>query len=215
MTYCFPAVLCSRVGFHLSVRQVVSRVILRGSALHYFAQHPIWAHKVDCLFPERCSQFFEGCVFGAAQKDLAVHVANDGIGVVLIQRFQLALCLQHQAGRDFTAADGGHQLLQVRDLPDIGALVDEASHMDRQPPAVHIVGLLSEEVEQLGVYHGNQEVEGAVRVGHDEEQRCFSVAQGVQFQFIVGGDFPQFCDVEGGQSGTTGNQNRLCGLASN
>ena len=36
--------------------------------------------------------------------------------------------------------------------------------MDRQPPAVHIVGLLAEEVEQLGVYHGNQEVEGAVGV---------------------------------------------------
>ena len=47
MTYCFPAVLCSRFSFRLSVRQVVSRVILRGSALHYFAQRPIWAHGVD------------------------------------------------------------------------------------------------------------------------------------------------------------------------
>ena len=85
--------------------------------------------------------------------------------------------------------------------------------MDRQPPAVHIVGLLAEEVEQLGVYHGNQEVEGAVRVGHDEEQRCFPVAQGVQFQFIVGGDLPQFRDVEEGKASTAGNQNRLGSLA--
>ena len=85
--------------------------------------------------------------------------------------------------------------------------------MDRQPPAVHIVGLLAEEVEQLGVYHGNQEVEGAVGVRHDEEQRRFPVAQSVQFQLIVGGNFPQFSDVEGGQSGTAGNQNRLGSLA--
>src|SRR5699024_5580176 len=81
------------------------------------------------------------------------------------------------------------------------------------PPAVHIVGLLAKQVEQLGVHHGNQEVEGVVRIGHDEEQRCFSVAQGVQFQLIVGGNFPQFCDVEGGKASTAGNQNRLCGLA--
>ena len=39
--------LCSRFSFRLSVRQVVSRVILRGSALHYFAQRPIWAHSVN------------------------------------------------------------------------------------------------------------------------------------------------------------------------
>lgn len=32
-------------------RQVVSRVILRGSALHYFAQRPIWAHGVNDLIP--------------------------------------------------------------------------------------------------------------------------------------------------------------------
>ena len=42
--------LCSRFSFRLSVRQVVSRVILRGSALHYFAQRPIWAHGVNQLF---------------------------------------------------------------------------------------------------------------------------------------------------------------------
>lgn len=42
--------LCSRFSFRLSVRQVVSRVILRGSALHYFAQRPIWAHGIYRLY---------------------------------------------------------------------------------------------------------------------------------------------------------------------
>ena len=47
MTYRFPAVLCSRFSFRLSVRQVVSRVILRGSPLRYTTQCPIWAHLLD------------------------------------------------------------------------------------------------------------------------------------------------------------------------
>ena len=42
-TYRFPAMLCSRVSFHLSVRRVVSTVIIVGSALFYFLLRPIWA----------------------------------------------------------------------------------------------------------------------------------------------------------------------------
>ena len=40
MTYRFPAVLCSRVSFRLSVRLVVSRVILRGSTSYCFSHCP-------------------------------------------------------------------------------------------------------------------------------------------------------------------------------
>ena len=54
---------------------------------------------------------------------------------------------QHQTGRDFTASDGGHQLFQFGNLADVGALVDKAAHMDRQPPAVHIVGFFAEQIE--------------------------------------------------------------------
>ena len=38
--------LCSRVSFRLSVRQFVSRVILRGCTLINFLPHPIWAQHV-------------------------------------------------------------------------------------------------------------------------------------------------------------------------
>ena len=50
MTYRFPAVLCSRVSFRLSVRLVVSRVILRGSTLYCFSHCPIRAYVVDADF---------------------------------------------------------------------------------------------------------------------------------------------------------------------
>lgn len=42
--------LCSRFSFRLSVRQVVSRVILRGSPLRYTTQCPIWAHIYNVAF---------------------------------------------------------------------------------------------------------------------------------------------------------------------
>ncbi|WP_347282865.1 hypothetical protein, partial [uncultured Bacteroides sp.] len=48
-TYRFPAMLWSRVSFRLSVRQAVSRVILRGCALVNSLLHPIWAqHDIAC-----------------------------------------------------------------------------------------------------------------------------------------------------------------------
>ena len=50
MTYRFPAVLCSRVSFRLSVRPVVSRVILRGSTFYCFSHCPIRAYTVNVLF---------------------------------------------------------------------------------------------------------------------------------------------------------------------
>ena len=79
--------------------------------------------------------------------------------------------------------------------------------MDRQPPAVHVVGFLAQEVEQLGVAHGDQEVKAVIGITHNEEQRRPPVAQGVQLQLIVGGDLPQLGNIEHGKPRPAGNQN--------
>ena len=200
-------------GQLIPAHEFVTRLLVRCAVAGTVAASVRCVVNVDCLFPKRGCQLFESGIFRAAEEYMAVHVPDNGVGIVFVQSFELALCLQNQTGRNFSAADGGHQLFEVRDLADIGALVDQTPHMDRQPPAVHIVGLLTEQVEQLGVHHRDQEVEGAVGVRHDEAQRCFPVAQGVQFQLIVGGDLPQFRDVEGGKASTAGNQNRLGSLA--
>ena len=189
------------------------RLLVRGAKGRAVAAGVRCVVEVDGFTAQSRRQLLESGIFRAAQKDLTVHVPDNGVGVVLIQRLELGLRLQHQTSRDFPAADGGHQLFEVRDLADVGALVDEAPHMDGQPPAVYIIRLFTEQVEQLGVHHGNQEIKRGICVTHDEEQRCFSVAQGVQLQLVVGGDFPQFRDVEGGKASTAGNQNRLGGLA--
>lgn len=64
--------------------------------------------------------------------------------------------------------------------------------MDREPPVVHIIGFLAQQIEKLAVYHADEEIEGAVRVAHDEEQGGLPVPQGVQLQLVIPGDLPQF-----------------------
>ena len=133
----------------------------------------------------------------------------------LVDGFELGLCLQHQTGGDLTASDSGNQLFQLGNLADVGTLVNETTHMDRQPPAVHIIRLFAQEVEKLGVAHGDQEVKAIVRVAHNEKQGGFPVSQGIQLQLVVGCDLPQLRDVEHGKSRTAGNQNTLGGLTRN
>lgn len=100
--------------------------------------------------------------FRAAQEYLAVHVADDGIGIVLVNSLQLRPCLQHQTGTDLTGTDGGNQLFQVRDLADVCRLIDQAPHMNRKPAAVNIIRFFTQQVEQLRVDHTDQEIEAAV-----------------------------------------------------
>ena len=153
---------------------------------------------VDGLFSQHFRQVFQGGGFGAAQKYLAVHVAHDGVRIVLVDGFQLASRLQNKAGGDLTAADGSHQLFQIGNLPDVGTLVDETPYMNGQLAAVYIICLVAQQIEKLGVDHADEEVEGAVRIAHDEEQCRFLIAQRVQLQLIVHSEVTQLLDVEGG-----------------
>ena len=85
--------------------------------------------------------------------------------------------------------------------------------MDREPPVVHIIGFLAQQIEKLAVYHADEEVEGAVRIAHDEEQGGLAVPQGVQLQLVIPGDLPQFGDVKGGKPSAAGDEDALCRLA--
>ncbi len=118
--------------------------------------------SIDGLFPQHGSQLLEDGWLFAAQKDGSIHVADDGIGVVLIDRLELTLGLQHQTGLDLKASDSVDQLFQLWDLADVGALINEAAHMNRKPAAIRIVGFFAEQVEKLGITHGDQEIK-AVR----------------------------------------------------
>jgi len=165
------------------------------------------------LLAQGGGKLFQGGRLRAAEENTGVAVADDGVGVVLVDGLELALRLKHQTRRDFPAADGRHQLFQVGYLPDVGALVNQAAHMDREAPVVHIICFLAQQIEKLAVYHGDQEVKGAVRVAHDEEQRRFPVPQSVQLQLVIPGDLPQLLDVKGRKAGAAGDEDALGRLA--
>ena len=85
--------------------------------------------------------------------------------------------------------------------------------MDRQPPAVYIVRLFTQQIEQLGVAEGDQEVKAVIRVAHNEEQGRFAVPQGVQLQLIVGRDLPYLRNIEHRQPSAAAHKDALGGLA--
>ena len=71
--------------------------------------------------------------------------------------------------------------LAVFDIAELREVTsyDESAHMDGQPPTVHIISLFTQEVEKLGITHGNQKVKAVIRIPHNEKQRCFPVSQGI------------------------------------
>ena len=75
------------------------------------------------------------------------------------------------------------------------------------------IGFVTEQIEKLGVDHGDQKVKGAVRIAHDKEQRRFPVTQLVQFQLIVHGGIPDFLNIKGCEPGTAGNKDGLSRFA--
>ena len=108
---------------------------------------------VDCLLAKQLAQLLERARLRAAEEQAGIAVADDGVGVVLVERLELRLRLQHEAGGDLARANRRHELLKVRYLPDVRALVYEAADMDGQAPTVDVVGCLTQEIKELGVNH--------------------------------------------------------------
>ena len=63
------------------------------------------------------------------------------------------------------------------------------------------------------IAHGNEKVKGIIRVGHDDEQGGFPVAQRVQLQLVIGRQLPKLLNVKGRKPCAAGNQDALSGLA--
>ena len=68
--------------------------------------------------------------------------------------------------------------------------------MDRQPASVHIIRLITKQIEKLGIHDRHDQIKAIIRVAHNDKQGCLSVSQGVQFQLVIGCKFPQLCNVK-------------------
>ena len=170
--------------------------------------------RINRFFPQRGGQLLQGGRLLAAQKDGGVHVSDDGVGIVLVDCLELGLGLQHQAAGNLTGADGCHQLFKPWNLTNVCRLVNETSDMDGKPAAVYIVRLFAQQIEQLGVAQGNEEIEGIVGIRHDDEQGRLAISQGVQLQLVIGGQVTQLLNIKGGQTCAAGNQDGFCCFAS-
>ena len=53
---------------------------------------------VDGLFSQHFGQVFQGGRLTAAEENLAVHVAHDGVRIIFVDSFQLTAGLQDKAG---------------------------------------------------------------------------------------------------------------------
>ena len=70
--------------------------------------------------------------------------------------------------------------------------------MDRQSATVFIIRTVTQQVDKLALKHGKNEVEGGVRVAHNQEQYRLFIPDGVQFHFIVLHQLPHLPDVKWG-----------------
>ena len=85
--------------------------------------------------------------------------------------------------------------------------------MNRQPSAVHIIRLFTQQIEELRVDHADQEVEGRIRIRHDEEQCCFLISDGIERELIVHGNVSNLLNIEGSEPCTAANKHRFCCFA--
>ena len=81
--------------------------------------------------------------------------------------------------------------------------------MHRQSAAVNIIRFFAQQVKQLCVNHGNQEIKSRVCIAHNEEQSRFLISHRIQRQLIIHGDITDFFNIEGSQTCAAAHQNRL------
>ena len=107
LQYAFAAVHNSQF---ITAHELLAQLLVVGSVAWTIASCIRGIEGIDRFLAERFGEFLQSGGFGAAQEDLAVHVADDGIGIVLVNGLQLRPGLQHQTGTDLTGTDGGNQL---------------------------------------------------------------------------------------------------------
>ena len=70
--------------------------------------------------------------------------------------------------------------------------------MDGQPPSVHIISLITKQIEKLCVEDRHNKVKGVVGVGDNDKQSGFSIAYGVKLHFVGFHEVAQLLNVKGG-----------------
>ena len=157
----------------------------------------------------------DGGAFPPAEKNHAVHVAEDCFSVFVINGLALGQLLVKEGQTDLSGTNNGHQLLQRGHLPRVGRLVPQHPHMMGQAAPVNIVRPFTQQIEHLRKGQRHQKIVGAVGIADTEESCRAPVAHAVKLHLVIGHDLPKLGNVKGSQPGAAGNQNAFCGFARN
>ena len=157
--------------------------------------------------------FLNGAGLTATEEQNAVHVAENGFRIFVVDSFALGKLLIQQAQADLTGADDRHQLFQVWHLSGVGRLVPQHPHMMGQSAAVNNVRPFAQEVEHLRKGQRHKKIVGAVGVADTEKGRRPAIPHAVKLQLVIGHDLPELGDVKGSKASAAGDQNAFGRLA--
>ena len=144
-------------------------------------------HLVDGLLANHLGNLLVRGVGLAAEEQRRVAAVHDGLGLLVVLRFQLAHGLQDDGDADVARARHGDGLLNLRDGADVGELVEDEVDRRGQLAAVVREGLPAELVDGLPHEDGEQERERLVGVREDAEDGDLraGVAQRVDVHLVV------------------------------
>lgn len=93
-------------------------------------------HLVDGLLANHLRNLLVGGVRLASEEERGVAAVHDGLGLLVVLRFELAHGLQDDGDADVSGTRDGDGLLDLRDGADVGELVEDEVHGGRQLSAV-------------------------------------------------------------------------------
>jgi hypothetical protein len=168
---------------------------------------------VDGLVAEAFGYVFGGAFLVAAEEELAVAVAGDGLPVVLVEGLALAVGLQDDAHAEAAASGGGDEPGEVGYFADVGELVEHAVHVVFDG-AVHAgVGLADEGLEEALVEDGGDETERAVGVAGLQVDDSLAFVKTGEVELVVVEDVADLSDLQGCEADAEADDDAFLGLA--
>ena len=170
---------------------------------------------MDGLVADHLGDLLVGGVRLAAQEERRVAAVDDRLGILVIARIELCHGLQDDRDRDVARAGDRDGLLDVRQLADVGELVEDEVHHPRQLAVVLDVRAAAQDVDRLPHHDRMQEREGLVGIGQDGEDDHLGVlvAEPVELHLIVPEKLAHIADLAACQAHVAGDEDRLQRLA--
>ena len=155
-----------------------------------------------------------GALLVAAQVQERIAVAGDGFPTVfLVQSLELGQVLDDDGGANLTGAHGGQGFVELLRQGHVGELVQDHPHMDGEPPPVHMVGLIVQLLDDLGVEHTDEVRKRGIVVGNDGEYGCLPLPDLADVHIVVVGDGADLIHIERRQPDGQRDVDALGGLA--